>query len=319
MERINFAKLSGAGNDFIVIDNRRNVIPENEADFVRKVCARRVSVGADGLLLVEDSDIADFKMRYFNSDGSEVETCGNGARCIARFAHAEKVVSSREMRFETRAGVYSAQVMEDSVKLRVGDAVDMRLNFPLRLSDGSHTVSFVNTGVPHVVFFVNDLDSIDVVKSGRETRYHSDFQPEGTNANFVEIHEQEPQRYGGTKTHRHGTSDMRSEGGDPKSQVSGLTSDVSASPCLSGFSELNIRTYERGVEDETLACGTGCIAAAIIAAATGKARSPVAARTRGGYLLKIYFRLEPQGAKEVFLEGDARTVCRGYLLKDSWS
>ena len=274
MERISFAKLSGAGNDFVIIDNRRNVIPENKADFVRKVCARRVSVGADGLLLVENSDIADFKMRYFNSDGGEVETCGNGARCIARFAYAEKVVPSREMRFETRAGVYGAQVMEDTVKLHMSDAVDMRLNFPLMLSDGLHTVSFVNTGVPHVVFFVDDLESMDVVKSGRETRYHKDFQPEGTNANFVEIQNEDT---------------------------------------------LKIRTYERGVEDETLACGTGCIAAAIIMAAMRKGRSPIVAHTRGGYLLKIYFGLESQGAKEVFLEGDARIVCRGYLLRDSWS
>ena len=274
MERISFAKLSGAGNDFVIIDNRRNVIPENEADFVRKVCTRRVSVGADGLLLVDNSDIADFKMRYFNSDGGEVETCGNGARCIARFAYAEKVVPSREMRFETRAGVYGAQVMEDTVKLHMSDAVDMRLNFPLMLSDGLHTVSFVNTGVPHVVFFVDDLESMDVVNLGKETRYHKDFQPEGTNANFVEIQDEDT---------------------------------------------LKIRTYERGVEDETLACGTGCIAAAIIMAAMRKGRSPIVAHTRGGYLLKIYFRLESQGAKEVFLEGDARIVCRGYLLRDSWS
>jgi diaminopimelate epimerase len=279
MERIRFAKLSGAGNDFVIIDNRQKVIPEDEADFVRKVCARRVSVGADGLLLVETSDAADFKMRYFNSDGSEVETCGNGARCIARFAYAEKIAPSSEMKFETRAGIYGAQVMEDSVKLRMGDATGMRLNFPLTLSDGRgmprpYTVSFVNTGVPHVVFFLDDLEEVDVVKIGRETRYHKDFQPEGTNANFAKMRD-----------------------GDA----------------------LDIRTYERGVEDETLACGTGCIAAAITAAAMGKAVSPIVAHTRGGYPLKIYFTLEPRGAKEVFLQGDARVICRGYLFKDSWA
>jgi diaminopimelate epimerase len=301
MEQVSFAKLSGAGNDFVVIDNRENVIqippnpplqggnctgrpsqegkyPVDEADFVRKICARRVSVGADGLLLVENSDVADFKMRYFNSDGSEVETCGNGARCIARFAYVEKIVSSSEMNFETRAGIYGAQVMKDNVKLRMGDATGMKLNFPLTLSDGQgmtrpYTVSFVNTGVPHTVFFVDDLDAVDVVKLGRETRCHGDFQPEGTNANFVRVR------------------------------------DAGA---------LDIRTYERGVEDETLACGTGCIAAAIIAAAVGEASSPVVAHTRGGYPLKIYFTLESQGAKEVFLEGDARVIYRGYLLKDSW-
>lgn len=281
-QRISFVKLSGAGNDFVIIDNRQGVVPENQADFVRKVCARRVSAGADGLLLVENSDIADFKMRYFNSDGSEAETCGNGARCIARFAHTEKIVPSSEMKFETRAGIYSAQVMDDAVKLRVGDAVGMRLDFPIKLENGLHLeqagsmfyeISFANTGVPHVVYFVDDLENVDVVKLGRETRYHGDFQPEGTNANFIRVKDEH---------------------------------------------SLDIRTYERGVEDETLACGTGCIASAIVAAAKGKASSPVVAHTRGDYLLKIYFTLEPQGAKEVFLEGDARAIYRGYLLKDSW-
>ncbi len=274
MEQIGFSKLSGAGNDFVIIDNRQGIIPKDVADFVRKVCARRVSVGADGLLLVENSDVADFRMRYFNSDGSEVETCGNGARCIARFAHEEKIVSASEMSFETRAGIYSAQVMEDSVKLRMGDAVDMRLNASLLLSDGNHTFSFVNSGVPHAVFFVDDLEAVDVFKLGRETRYHEEFKPEGTNANFVK---------------------MRSR------------------------NALDIRTYERGVEDETLACGTGCIASAIISAALGKTESPVVAHTRGGYPLKIYFELGSQGAKAVFLEGDARVIFKGYLLKDSWN
>ena len=274
MEQIRFSKLSGAGNDFVIIDNRENILPENATDFITKVCSRRVSVGADGLLLVENSDVADFKMRYFNSDGGEVETCGNGARCIARFAHDERIVPSSEMTFETQAGIYSAQVMEDTVKLRVGDAVGMRLNFPLKLSDGEHTVSFVNSGVPHVVFFVDDLEDIDVVKLGSETRYHDDFKPAGTNANFIK---------------------MRSA------------------------QALDIRTYERGVEDETLACGTGCIASAISAAALGNAATPINAHTRGGYILKIYFNLTDQGAKEVFLEGDARIICKGNLLEDSWN
>ena len=274
MEQIRFSKVSGAGNDFVIIDNRENIIPEDSANFIEKVCARRVSVGADGMLLVENSDVADFKMRYFNSDGGEVETCGNGARCIARFAYDEKIVPSNEMTFETRAGIYSAQVMTDTVKLRVGAAVDMRLNFPLKLSDGKHTVSFVNSGVPHVVFFVDDLEDIDVVKLGSETRYHDDFKPAGTNANFIKMRSAEA---------------------------------------------LDIRTYERGVEDETLACGTGCIASAIAAAALGKATSPVIAYTRGGYVLKIYFTLNSQGAEDVFLEGDARIIYKGHLLEDSWN
>jgi diaminopimelate epimerase len=273
MEQISFSKLSGAGNDFVIIDNRRGIIPKNGAEFVRKVCARRVSAGADGLLLVENSDVADFRMRYFNSDGSEAETCGNGARCIARFAYMEQIVPSSEMKFETLAGIYSAQVMDDAVKLRMGDALGMRLDFPIKLENGIYEISFANSGVPHAVYFVDDLEKMDVVKLGRETRYHGDFQPEGTNANFVKVRDEH---------------------------------------------SLDIRTYERGVEDETLACGTGCIASAIVTAAKGKASSPVVAHTRGDHLLKIYFTLEQQGAKEVFLEGDARVIYRGHLLKDSY-
>jgi len=230
-------------------------------------------VGADGLLLVEKSDVADFRMRYFNADGGEVETCGNGARCIARFAYTEKIVPSNKMEFETRAGIYGAEVIGENVKLHMSDAVDMRLNFPLKLSDRTYDVSFVNSGVPHVVYFVDDLENTEVVRMGSETRYHSDFQPYGTNANFIK---------------------MRSE------------------------NELDIRTYERGVEDETLACGTGCIASSIIAVASGKAKSPIVAHTRGGYLLKVYLTLGDEGAKEVHLEGDARIIYTGYLLNDSW-
>jgi diaminopimelate epimerase len=177
------------------------------------------------------------------------------------------------MKFETRAGIYSAQVMDDAVKLRMGDAVGMRLDFPIKLENGIHQISFANSGVPHVVYFVDDLEKVDVVRLGRETRYHGDFQPEGTNANFVKVRDEH---------------------------------------------SLDIRTYERGVEDETLACGTGCIASAIVAAAKGKASSPIVAHTRGDHLLKIYFTLESQGAKEVFLEGDARVIYKGYLLRDSY-
>ncbi|MBD3182854.1 diaminopimelate epimerase [Candidatus Poribacteria bacterium] len=274
MESIKFAKLSGAGNDFVIIDNRENILPENREKFVSKVCARRISVGADGLLLVENSDEADFKMRYYNSDGGEVETCGNGARCIARFAYMEKLVPSNEMTFETRAGIYSATVMIDTVKLKLGDASQLRLDFPLKLEDGTYTPSFANSGVPHVVYFVDDLENTEVVKLGRQTRYHKEFQPAGTNANFIKMRQDDA---------------------------------------------FDIRTYERGVEDETLACGTGCIASAIVAGAKGKASSPITAYTRGGYVLKVYFKINDDGASDVHLEGDARVICKGKLLTDSWN
>jgi len=273
MAQIAFAKLSGAGNDFVVIDNRKNIVPDNLAKFIEKVCARRISIGADGVLLVENSDLADFKMRYFNSDGGEAETCGNGARCIARFAHDEGIVKSDKMTFETKAGIYGAEIIGNNVKQKMGDTVGMRLNFSIELSDGTYEISFANSGVPHAVFMVDDLEKVDVVKLGRETRYHKDFAPKGTNANFIKVRDR---------------------------------------------NNIDIRTYERGVEDETLACGTGSIASAIIASAMGKAESPVTMHTWGGFKLTIHFTGQPEGAKDVYLEGDARIVYKGYLTEEAW-
>jgi len=272
MTKIPFMKLSGAGNDFVIIDNRHSVIPENEVDFIMKVCARRVSAGADGLLLVENSDVADFKMRYFNSDGSEAETCGNGARCISRFAYVNGIVSEN-MRFETKAGIYEAEIIGDNVRVSMSDPTTVRLNFPLRLKDGTHEVCFANTGVPHVVFFVANLENTDVFNLGRETRYHDDFKPAGTNANFVRVRDEHA---------------------------------------------MDIRTYERGVEDETLACGTGAIASAVVSALLGKMSPPVSMHTVGGYVLTIYFDIENNSVTSVRLEGDARIIYSGELNKDAW-
>ncbi|MBM3235726.1 diaminopimelate epimerase [Candidatus Poribacteria bacterium] len=272
MANIPFMKLSGAGNDFVIIDNRYNVIPTDEVNFVIKVCARRISVGADGLLLVENSDIADFKMRYFNSDGSEVATCGNGARCIAKFAYVNGI-ASKKMRFETKAGIYEAEIIGNNVKVSMSDPTDVRLNFPLRLEDETDEVCFANSGVPHVVFFAEDLENTDVFNLGRETRYHDDFNPAGTNANFVRVRDEHA---------------------------------------------MDIRTYERGVEDETLACGTGAIASAVVSALLGKVAPPVAMHTAGGYVLTIYFNIEGNTITNVRLEGDARIIYSGELNQDAW-
>jgi len=274
MEQIAFSKLSGAGNDFVVIDNRKGIVPSDLSKFIEKICARRISVGADGVLLVENSNVADFKMRYFNSDGGEAETCGNGARCIAKFAYSEGIVKSEKMTFETKAGIYTAEIIGKDVKIKMGDTVDMRLNFPIKLSDGTFTISFANSGVPHAIFVVDDLENVDVVKLGRETRYHKDFSPKGTNVNFIKVRDK---------------------------------------------NNIDIRTYERGVEDETLACGTGSIASAIVASALKMAESPVTMHTWGGFKLKIYFTNQPNGAKDVYLEGDARIVYKGYLTEEAWN
>ena len=273
MVKIPFMKLSGAGNDFVIIDNRESIIPYEDTDFVEKVCQRRMSIGADGVLLVENAAGADFRMRYFNADGGEVETCGNGARCISKFAYINGMVPER-MRFETNAGIYESEIVESDVKVRMSELTDIRLNFPLQLNDGVHTVCFANSGVPHVIFFGEDLASTDVFDLGKQTRYHDDFKPAGTNANFIHIQ---------------------------------------------NAREIDIRTYERGVEDETLACGTGSIASAVVSAMLGKVVSPVALQTASGSVLKIHFTLENGEAKDVYLEGDARIIYAGELTEDAWN
>ena len=273
MAKIPFMKLSGAGNDFVIIDNLECIVPYESTDFVAKVCERRMSVGADGVLLVEKSARADFNMRYFNADGGEAETCGNGARCISKFAHINGITSQR-MCFETKAGIYESEILKSGVKVRMSDPTDIRLNFPLRLDDGIYTVCSANSGVPHVVFFIEDLDAADVINLGAQTRYHDDFLPAGTNVNFVRINNER---------------------------------------------EIDIRTYERGVEGETLACGTGSIASAVLSTLRGKTIPPVAVRTASGSVLTIHFDLDGSEPKNVHLEGDARVIYAGELEEDAWN
>ena len=294
---IPFSKFSGAGNDFIMIDNRDLRITCNGIKvagyevqpksldlqmFISKVCRRGLSVGADGVILIEKSDIADFKMRYFNADGSEADTCGNGARCTARFAYLKGIVL-RKMRFETRTGIYDAEITEQgTVKVKMNNPSQPKLNLKVPTKLGILNVHFINTGVPHLVVFISDMQelvgkditlvNLDIFNLGRELRYHPEFQPTGTNVNFVEVVEQH---------------------------------------------KFNIRTYERGVENETLACGTGSIAGAIIAYRLGKMISPVAAHTQGGSLLKIYFDATPNSIINVYLEGDARFVYEGILFDEA--
>ncbi len=274
MDRITFFKFSGSGNDFIIIDNRDKVVDEsNLKKFISKVCRRQMAVGADGLILVEKSDLVDFKWRFFNSDGGRAEMCGNGARCAARFAYLNQIAGA-EMAFETDAGIVSARVMNDRVKTKMPDPSDLKTDFTIELEDGSWTVSSINTGVPHVVVEMDHLDKIDVFKRGREIRYHKQFAPAGTNVNFM----------GNLKDDR-----------------------------------IAIRTYERGVEDETLACGTGSIAAAIVTASKSGKKSPVRVLTKSGVDLAVYFKENNGRFYDVCLEGDARIIYKGELWEDAWN
>ncbi len=266
-----FKKMHGSGNDFILMDNRDGVIKGSEAPVLAKrLCRRRFGVGGDGLILIEPSDRADFRWRFHNADGSEAEMCGNGGRCAARFAFLSGVCGER-LTFETAAGIIRAEVKGTRVKLELTPPSDLALDLEIELHEERRPLSSVNTGVPHAVVFVDDLDSTPVFELGRLVRHHPLFSPAGTNVNFVKV---------------------------------------------DGESSISIRTYERGVEDETMACGTGSVAGAIIAALKGTVRPPVKVTTWGGEELIVYFELEEGEVKEVFLEGETVLVYSGVLDGD---
>ncbi|NLN59657.1 MAG: diaminopimelate epimerase, partial [Deltaproteobacteria bacterium] len=169
---IEFYKMSGSGNDFIVIDNRRAELAVPDLNgFINRICSRKGAVGADGLILIERSTTWDFRWRFFNADGSEVDMCGNGGRCAARFAFLKGIAPPR-MSFETRAGVIDAEVNGDTVKLRLTDPTELKTNRKIRIDDTPFDVNSVNTGVPHVVHFTSSLDAFDVIHVGRAIRYH---------------------------------------------------------------------------------------------------------------------------------------------------
>ncbi len=277
MKKIEFYKMSGSGNDFIVIDNRNNIIDENIdendlSNFVAKVCRRKMSVGADGMILVENTDHADFKWRFFNSDGSVAEMCGNGARCVARFAYLNDIAGSN-MSFETLAGLVQAEVIEERVKVKMTDPLDLKIDDTVKLKNGLVSISSINTGVPHVVIVRDRIDDIDIVKTGREIRYHDRFSPAGTNVNFV---------------------------------------------CHIKDNTIAIRTYERGVEDETLACGTGAAASAIVMAHKMNLDAPLSILTRSGGYLNIFFKEKEGRYYDIYLEGDARIIYKAQLWEDAW-
>ncbi len=272
METVEFSKMSGSGNDFIVIDNRNTAVSEaSSVDFVRRVCRRRLSVGADGVIFLEPSETVDFRWRFYNADGSLAEMCGNGARCAARFAYLNRI-AGKQLAFETLAGTISAQVIDRRVRLKMTAPSPLKCDLSVVLAEKTYAVCHVDTGVPHAVLLVDDVNQADVIGIGRKIRYHDAFAPGGTNVNFV---------------------------------------------ALNSDGTLAIRTYERGVEDETLACGTGAVAAALVAAVKAGRTSPVQVRPRGGGTLNVHFAREGESFTSVYLEGDARVVYTGRLAPEA--
>jgi diaminopimelate epimerase len=264
---LRFTKMNGAGNDFILIDNRAGDIDLNRSQ-IASLCDRHRGVGADGILLLENlTNRADFRMRYFNADGGEAEMCGNGARCFARFAH-RVAGTQKTISFQTPAGVISAELKGDLVTLRMTEPTDLRFNVELPMTVGTRTVHFINSGVPHVVIPVPKTDDVDVQNEGATIRHHKMFSPNGANVNFIEKR---------------------------------------------GPNKIAIRTYERGVENETLACGTGIVASALIFAATENAGDPIHVIARGGDELQVGFERIDGGFRNVTLTGPAEFVFEGTI------
>eukprot|EP00112_Aurelia_sp_Birch-Aquarium-sp1_P010053 Seg21668.1 transcript_id=Seg21668.1/GoldUCD/mRNA.D3Y31 product="Diaminopimelate epimerase" protein_id=Seg21668.1/GoldUCD/D3Y31 len=259
--------MNGAGNDFVVIDNRDLSINLSQEE-IEAICDRHRGIGADGLLAVEPAEQgADYKFRYYNADGGEAEMCGNGARCFGRFtAHLGEDIAEK-VSFETIAGTLTAEMIDENVRIAMSDPFDLDLNADCDIEGLDANVHVLNTGVPHAVAFVDDLANLDVVKNGAAIRYHDRFAPNGTNANFAQV---------------------------------------------IGDSHIAMRTYERGVEGETLACGTGMCAAAIIHHLLTGAPSPVKVDVAGGDTLEIGFEGDAEnGFTNVTLSGPADFVFEG--------
>lgn len=264
-----FSKYSGSGNDFIIIDNRNGQAKDClNAGFVKKICERGLSVGADGVFFIEQSDHADFKWDFFNADGSSAAMCGNGSRCAARYAYLNGI-APKNMSFETGAGIIEATVRDDGeVKVLLTKPHPIERNISLSAAGKDVVLSFINTGVPHAVVFFDDVSKADVQNMGRELRYHGYFAPKGTNVNFVEV---------------------------------------------TGYNDLKVRTYERGVEGETLACGTGSVASVLVSIDKKLVESPVRVLTSGGKTLTVYL----EGDK-VYLQGEARHIFTGELNAEAY-
>jgi diaminopimelate epimerase len=264
---IRFTKMNGAGNDFVLLDNRAGDV-KLTAQQIERICDRHRGVGADGVLLLEQAaDGADFRMRYYNRDGGEAEMCGNGARCFARFAQ-KTAGAGGKVSFETQAGVIHAKLDSDLVCLEMSDPTGLRLHLELEAAGEQLQVHFINSGVPHVVAPIAKLDDVDVRRLGSALRHHPEFAPKGANANFLK---------------------------------------------KIGRRRIAIRTYERGVEDETLACGTGVVASALVFAAIEKVDGPVGVLVRGGSELMVGFKQAGENFSKVTLTGPAEFVFEGTM------
>ncbi len=259
----------GAGNDFLVIENLSKTDPQKLAV---AMCARQTGVGADGLLLLGTSKKADYQMRIINSDGSEAEMCGNGVRCLAVYITHFKKPKKKLFTIETLAGMVEGQANRETARVHLSDPKDYRPDLPLEINGRSLKANSIDTGVPHLIIFVDGLDNIAVNELGRQLRHHAAFEPRGTNVNFVE---------------------QKNE------------------------TLVAVRTYERGVEAETNACGTGAVASGIVGfllahpqiQTTKKAVMNVLTKSRE--ILEISFQINNGRIFDVWLKGSGKIIAQG--------
>ncbi|MFU8781078.1 MAG: diaminopimelate epimerase [Kiritimatiellia bacterium] len=270
-----FWKMHGAGNDFIILNRINSSQPQPTAIRIHNWCQPHTGIGADGLILLQSANNAahHFRMTFFNPDGGEAEMCGNGARCIARFAY-EQGIAPPNMKFETAAGVISARVERNLVTIDMQIPNHIEFDQQLEIDNHPLLIDFVNTGVPHAVVICPDLAAIDIPTLGRAIRQHARYAPAGTNVDFIQIAEN---------------------------------------------NTLQIRTYERGVEAETLACGTGIAAAATICILKGIITSPASIVTAGGDTLHVALEQQSSKITRLQLTGPAKHVFHGTITDDPFN
>ena len=274
MRKIAFTKMHGAGNDFVLIDDRAETIPVHDHILLAMLAAPRTGIACEGVILVQKSSVADFRMVFFNPDGTEADLCGNGARCVAAFAREIGVVSSPAMTFETRAGLVDAEVSANAaVKVWMPEPKNRRYGLQVKVGDTFVAGDYVEAGVPHFIVPCESVASVDVEGLGRALRLSDAFAPNGTNVDFVQF--------------------------------------LPAHKAI-------IRTYERGVEAESGACGTGAVATAVVAVETKKMSLPVHVRTSQGYTLTVDGDWRHAKATGFTLTGPVKKVFDGVVDLDSF-
>lgn len=274
MRKIAFTKMHGAGNDFVLIDDRAETFPVHDHILLAMLAAPRTGIACEGVILLQKSSVADFRMVFFNPDGTEADLCGNGARCVAAFAREIGVVKAPAMTFETRAGLVDAEVSENgAVKVWMPEPKNRRYGLQVKVGDRFVAGDYVEAGVPHFIVPCENIASVDVEGLGRALRLSDAFAPNGTNVDFVQF--------------------------------------IPAHKAL-------IRTYERGVEAESGACGTGAVATAVVAVETKKMSLPIHVRTAQGYTLTVDGDWRHAKSTGFTLTGPVKKVFEGVVDLDSF-